>query len=136
MASQSSASEAMKSISSVISSASAALQSESQIAAGGFSLPSWMKWLGLALAVGSGFLIGASFVFKKRGLLAAQRKYQTQAGESYAYLKNPLWWTGMTMMILGEVLNLVAYAVSSAVLVTPLGALSVVVCFSSSIPLL
>ncbi|MCO5587703.1 hypothetical protein L7F22_041654 [Adiantum nelumboides] len=118
----------MKSISSVISSASAALQSESQIAAGGFSLPSWMKWLGLALAVGSGFLIGASFVFKKRGLLAAQRKYQTQAGESYAYLKNPLWWTGMTMMILGEVLNLVAYAVSSAVLVTPLGALSVVIC--------
>lgn len=31
------------------------------------------------------------------------------------------------MMILGEILNLVAYAVTSAVLVTPLGALSVVV---------
>ena len=33
------------------------------------------------------------------------------------------------MMILGEVLNLIAYAVTSAVLVTPLGALSVVVSF-------
>jgi hypothetical protein len=31
------------------------------------------------------------------------------------------------MMIVGELLNLVAYAVTSAVLVTPLGALSVVV---------
>lgn len=86
-----------------------------------------MKGLGIGLAVGSGVLIGASFVFKKKGLLAAQRKYQVQAGESYAYLKSPMWWTGMTMMILGEVLNLIAYAVTSAVLVTPLGALSVVV---------
>jgi hypothetical protein len=36
------------------------------------------------------------------------------------------------MMIVGEILNLVAYAVTSAVLVTPLGALSVVVRASSS----
>lgn len=92
-----------------------------------------MKYLGIGLAVGSGVLIGASFVFKKKGLLAAQKKYQTQAGESYAYLKSPMWWTGMIMMILGEVLNLIAYAVTSAVLVTPLGALAVVVCVPCSV---
>lgn len=71
--------------------------------------------------------IGSSFVFKKKGLLAAQRKYETTAGESHAYLKSPLWWTGMTIMILGEVLNFVAYMFADAVLVTPMGALSVVI---------
>lgn len=80
------------------------------------------------LAVASGVFIGSSFVFKKKGLLSAQRKYETTAGESHAYLKSPLWWTGMIIMILGEVLNFVAYAFADAVLVTPMGALSVVVC--------
>ena len=77
------------------------------------------------LAVASGVFIGSSFVFKKKGLLSAQRKYETTAGESHAYLKSPLWWTGMIIMILGEVLNFVAYAFADAVLVTPMGALSV-----------
>lgn len=81
-----------------------------------------------ALAVGSGIFIGSSFVFKKKGLLAAQRKYAVTAGEAHAYLKSPMWWTGMIIMILGEVLNFVAYMFADAVLVTPMGALSVVVC--------
>ena len=34
----------------------------------------------------------------------------------------------MTIMVVGEVLNLVAYSMAPAILVTPLGALSVVVC--------
>ncbi|CAO3632873.1 unnamed protein product [Cunninghamella blakesleeana] len=38
-----------------------------------------------------------------------------------------MWWTGMILMILGELCNFVAYAFAPAVLVTPLGALSVVV---------
>ena len=90
--------------------------------------PPQLKYVGLALAVGSGVFIGSSFVFKKKGLLAAQRKYETRPGESFAYLKNAMWWTGMTIMVLGEVLNFVAYAFADAVLVTPMGALSVVVC--------
>lgn len=90
--------------------------------------PPQLKYVGLALAVGSGLFIGSSFVFKKKGLLAAQRKYETRPGESYAYLKNAMWWTGMIIMVLGEVLNFVAYAFADAVLVTPMGALSVVVC--------
>lgn len=98
--------------------------------------PDGFKYIGLVrgevllqgLAVGSGLFIGSSFVFKKKGLLWAQRKYETTAGESHAYLKSPMWWLGMTIMILGEVLNFVAYMFADAVLVTPMGALSVVVC--------
>ena len=96
--------------------------------AGDEQTPPEYKYVGLALAVGSGLFIGSSFVFKKKGLLAAQRKYATVAGESHAYLKNAMWWTGMIIMILGEVLNFVAYMFADAVLVTPMGALSVVVC--------
>lgn len=100
------------------------------------SNPPAFKYVGLVriflliqgLAVASGVFIGSSFVFKKKGLLAAQRKYATAAGESHAYLKSPMWWTGMIIMVLGEVLNFVAYAFADAVLVTPMGALSVVVC--------
>ena len=90
--------------------------------------PPGFKYIGLGLAVGSGLFIGSSFVFKKKGLLAAQRKYNTTPGESHAYLKSAMWWTGMIIMILGEVLNFVAYMFADAVLVTPMGALSVVVC--------
>lgn len=96
--------------------------------AGDEQTPPEYKYIGLALAVGSGLFIGSSFVFKKKGLLAAQRKYATVAGESHAYLKSAMWWTGMIIMILGEVLNFVAYMFADAVLVTPMGALSVVVC--------
>ncbi|PWN50987.1 DUF803-domain-containing protein [Violaceomyces palustris] len=127
-ASQSIASEAVASLSKVIASASAALHSESAIAAGESLNPPEFKYVGLALAVGSGLLIGSSFVFKKKGLLSSQKKYETSAGEGHAYLKSPMWWTGMIIMVLGEVFNFVAYAFADAVLVTPLGALSVVVC--------
>ncbi|KAI8099930.1 magnesium transporter, partial [Halteromyces radiatus] len=49
------------------------------------------------------------------------------AGEGYQYLKTPMWWTGLILMVLGEFCNFVAYAFAPAVLVTPLGALSVVI---------
>ncbi|CAK9180926.1 unnamed protein product [Ilex paraguariensis] len=45
----------------------------------------------------------------------------------YSYLLEPLWWLGMVTMIVGEVANFVAYAFAPAVLVTPLGALSIIV---------
>ncbi len=54
-------------------------------------------------------------------------KYNEEAGEGYGYLKNAFWWTGMTLMIIGEVCNFVAYSFTDAILVTPLGALSVVI---------
>ncbi|KAJ5088083.1 hypothetical protein N7456_011699 [Penicillium angulare] len=89
--------------------------------------PSYYKAIGVSLAVASGVFIGISFVLKKVGLLRANVKYNEEAGEGYGYLKNFFWWTGMTLMIIGEICNFVAYAFVDAILVTPLGALSVVI---------
>ncbi|KAK4153013.1 magnesium transporter NIPA-domain-containing protein [Chaetomidium leptoderma] len=89
--------------------------------------PPAFKAIGIGLAVGSGAFIGTSFVLKKVGLLRANEKYNEVAGEGYGYLKNFYWWAGMTLMILGEGLNFAAYAFTDAILVTPLGALSVVI---------
>ncbi|KAI2787820.1 hypothetical protein POX_f08198 [Penicillium oxalicum] len=89
--------------------------------------PPVYKAVGVSLAVASGVFIGISFVIKKIGLLKANVKYNEEAGEGYGYLKNAWWWLGMTLMILGEICNFVAYAFVDAILVTPLGALSVVI---------
>ncbi|CAE6449023.1 unnamed protein product [Rhizoctonia solani] len=90
------------------------------------TMPPQFKVVGIILAVVSGLLIGASFVFKKKGLIQSQQGHE--AGEGVAYLKSGLWWTGMIMMILGEICNFAAYAFVEAIVVTPLGALSVVIC--------
>lgn len=89
--------------------------------------PAIYKTIGICLAVSSGAFIGTSFVFKKYGLLRANEKYNEVAGDGYGYLKNAYWWLGMTLMIIGEACNFVAYAFTDAILVTPLGALSVVI---------
>ena len=89
--------------------------------------PPVYKAIGISLAIASGVFIGTSFVLKKTGLLKANVKYNEEAGEGYGYLKNAYWWTGMTLMIIGEICNFVAYAFVDAILVTPLGALSVVI---------
>ncbi|KAJ3283132.1 hypothetical protein HDU76_008526, partial [Blyttiomyces sp. JEL0837] len=89
--------------------------------------PAWHRFLGIGLAIGSAFFIGSSFVLKKRGLLDSNKAHNEKAGEGYGYLKNPLWWTGLILMLGGELCNMAAYAFSPAVLVTPLGAVSVVI---------
>jgi drug/metabolite transporter (DMT)-like permease len=91
------------------------------------SRPPVYKAIGISLAIGSGVFIGVSFVMKKVGLLRANEKYEEVAGEGYGYLKNGFWWCGMTLMIVGEVMNAGAYAFVDAILVAPMGALSVVV---------
>ncbi|KAG9229420.1 magnesium transporter NIPA-domain-containing protein [Amylocarpus encephaloides] len=93
----------------------------------GASRPPIFKTVGILLAIASGVFIGISFVLKKVGLLRANDKYQEVAGEGYGYLKNAYWWGGMTLMIIGEICNFVAYAFVDAILVTPMGALSVVI---------
>ncbi|GAA5805220.1 magnesium transporter NIPA-domain-containing protein [Helicostylum pulchrum] len=86
------------------------------------------KIIGVTLAITSGIFIGSSFVLKKKGLLQATEKSGGVAGEGYGYLKSPMWWSGMILMVVGEACNFVAYAFTQAILVTPLGALSVVLC--------
>ncbi|CEI90115.1 hypothetical protein RMCBS344292_04448 [Rhizopus microsporus] len=85
------------------------------------------KVIGVTLAIASGMFIGSSFVFKKKGLLQSTEKTGGVAGEGYSYLKSTMWWSGMILMVVGEACNFVAYAFTQAILVTPLGALSVVI---------
>ncbi|XP_054779148.1 probable magnesium transporter NIPA6 isoform X1 [Prosopis cineraria] len=82
---------------------------------------------GLILAVASSAFIGGSFILKKKGLKRAGAHGTRAGGGGYTYLLEPLWWAGMVTMIIGEVANFVAYIYAPAVLVTPLGALSIIV---------
>ncbi|KAJ1653742.1 hypothetical protein IWQ61_006197 [Dispira simplex] len=86
-----------------------------------------LKIAGIVLAVISGVFIGIAFVFKKKGILRTNETLDTNPGEGHQYLKSKFWWIGMTLLVLGEVANFVAYALAPAILVTPLGAISVVV---------
>ncbi|KAJ3194141.1 hypothetical protein HK101_003388 [Irineochytrium annulatum] len=110
--------------------------------------PGWYKIAGIALALSSGAFIGSSFIFQKMGLNESQRLKEEleqrrsregsisndlesavggKAGGGHAYLKSGVWWLGMLLMAVGEVANFGAYAFVPAILVTPLGALSVVI---------
>ncbi|KFP68628.1 Magnesium transporter NIPA3, partial [Cariama cristata] len=85
-------------------------------------------YVGLALAIGSSIFIGSSFILKKKGLLKLANKGVPRAGQGgYSYLKEWLWWAGLLSMGLGEAANFAAYAFAPATLVTPLGALSVLI---------
>ncbi|KAF8439536.1 DUF803 domain membrane protein [Terfezia claveryi] len=70
--------------------------------------------------------IGTSFIITKRGLIETAKNRGFE-GEGYSYLTNPIWWAGMVTMVMGEVANFAAYAFAPAILVTPLGALSVLI---------
>nr|CAD1824436.1 unnamed protein product [Ananas comosus var. bracteatus] len=76
---------------------------------------------GFALALSSSFFIGSSFVIKKIGLRKAALFGRL------LILNRALWWLGMITMIVGEIANFAAYAFAPAILVTPLGALSIIV---------
>ncbi|GAB2283563.1 hypothetical protein Dimus_018069 [Dionaea muscipula] len=82
---------------------------------------------GLLLALSSSFFIGASFIVKKKGLKKAGASGVRAGVGGYSYLYEPLWWVGMTTMIVGEIANFAAYAFAPAILVTPLGALSIII---------
>ncbi|KAG6436957.1 hypothetical protein SASPL_101864 [Salvia splendens] len=100
---------------------------------------------GFLLAISSSIFIGSSFIIKKKGLKKAgasgtrasligrvwpcDRDYRDivwQCDGGYSYLGEPMWWAGMIAMVLGEALNFSAYAYAPAILVTPLGALSII----------
>lgn len=82
------------------------------------------KSIGLLLAIASSLAIGSSYVITKQGLQDASRRHGFD-GDGHQYLKNPTWWAGMVMLVIGEGANFAAYAFAPAILVTPLGALSV-----------
>lgn len=84
--------------------------------------------IGLGLALSSSIFIGASFIVKKKGLQRLARRGQARAAAGgFGYLKDWVWWAGLLLMGVGEAANFAAYAFAPASLVTPLGALSVLV---------
>lgn len=85
------------------------------------------KYIGLGLAVSSSLAIGTSFIITKKGLMAASSQQDQQNEVGLEYLKNPIWWAGMLTMAAGEIANFAAYTFAPAILVTPLGALSVII---------
>ncbi|CAJ0931113.1 unnamed protein product, partial [Mesorhabditis belari] len=86
-------------------------------------------YIGLGLAVSSSLFIGSSFIIKKKALIKlASEECTARASEGgFGYLKEWMWWLGVITMGLGEACNFAAYAFAPASLVTPLGALSVLV---------
>ncbi|XP_038973185.1 probable magnesium transporter NIPA2 isoform X2 [Phoenix dactylifera] len=101
----------------------------------GFGYLAWISTMvmssdnirGLVLALSSSVFIGSSFIFKKQGLKKAGVTGVRAGSGGHSYLHEPLWWFGMITMIGGEVANFSAYAFAPAILVTPLGALSIIV---------
>merc|ERR1719399_985909 len=89
--------------------------------------PSQEHAKGVTLAVSSGIFIGASFIIKKKGLMAAGQTGLRASAGGYSYLLQPLWWVGMATMIGGEFANLAAYAYAPAIVVTPLGASTIII---------
>jgi len=83
--------------------------------------------IGFSLALASSIFIGSSFIIKKKGLQRAGVSGPRASSGGYGYLRQPLWWIGMITMIVGELANFIAYIYAPAVLVTPLGALSIIV---------
>ncbi|KAL2127395.1 hypothetical protein VTI74DRAFT_10813 [Chaetomium olivicolor] len=84
------------------------------------------KYIGLALAMTSSLAIGTSFVITKKGLMHAEERHGFE-GDGFVYLRSPMWWAGIICLVLGEIFNFAAYAFAPAILVTPLGALSVLI---------
>ncbi|KAL2802481.1 magnesium transporter NIPA-domain-containing protein [Aspergillus granulosus] len=84
------------------------------------------KYIGLLLAILSTMAIGTSFVITKMGLNHASERHGFE-GEGFSYLKSPTWWAGVSILGIGEAANFAAYAFAPAILVTPLGALSVLI---------
>ncbi|KAK0095257.1 hypothetical protein PV326_008841 [Microctonus aethiopoides] len=73
------------------------------------------------------FFVGLGFIIKKKALLTLQQ-YGVRAGAGgHGYLRQWLWWAGLITMGVGESANFVAYAFAPAAVVTPLGALSIVI---------
>ncbi|CAG8455304.1 13894_t:CDS:2 [Ambispora leptoticha] len=84
------------------------------------------KYIGVTLAILSSLAIGTSFIITKKGLIDTTDRHGS-ASEDHKYLRNPIWWGGMLTMIVGELANFAAYSFAPAILITPLGALSVLI---------
>ncbi|GAB1289719.1 Magnesium transporter NIPA3 [Apodemus speciosus] len=88
-------------------------------------------YVGLVLAISSSVFIGSSFILKKKGLLQLADKGITRAGTigkvDILTSRNGCGGQDCCQVGAGEAANFAAYAFAPATLVTPLGALSVLI---------
>ncbi|KAH7104374.1 DUF803-domain-containing protein [Auriculariales sp. MPI-PUGE-AT-0066] len=87
------------------------------------------KYIGMALAVLASVGIGASSIIAKIGLNEVAKRSSESGGrasDGFGYLTSGIWWAGSGLMVIGEVANFAAYTYAPPILVTPLGALSVI----------
>ena len=63
----------------------------------------------------------------RRPLQVAGAQGLRAGGGGYGYLRQPMWWLGLLLMAGGEAANFAAYAFAPPMLVTPMGAISIVV---------
>ncbi|KAJ3276728.1 hypothetical protein HDV01_002781 [Terramyces sp. JEL0728] len=89
-------------------------------------VPAWFQTVGIILALSSGIFNGMAYVLQKKGLIETSSESEA-TGNDYTYLKSKSWWFGISCMIMGEISNFGAYSFTPAIIVTPLGAVSVVV---------
>mmetsp|Transcript_25132 Transcript_25132/g.61779 ORF Transcript_25132/g.61779 Transcript_25132/m.61779 type:complete len:316 (-) Transcript_25132:373-1320(-) len=75
--------------------------------------------LGVFVALIGNSLIGTSF--------SVMKVAHDSNKDGGSYLKIPTWWAGTLLMILGEIGNLIAYSLAKPSLISPLGAVSVVI---------
>ncbi|EHB09931.1 Magnesium transporter NIPA4 [Heterocephalus glaber] len=61
------------------------------------------------------------------GLLSGAVESECKVDGGYGYLKDTMWWAGFLTMAAGEAANFGAYAFTPATVVTPLGALSILI---------
>lgn len=57
-------------------------------------VPTWHQVTGITLAVMSGFFVGCSLVFQKKGILNT-KQLALETGNEKAFLKSPTWWFGL-----------------------------------------
>ena len=110
------------------SAAFTAISEDAQLTLRRFTEGSSENRKGVTLALVSSIFIGASFIIKKKGLMLAGQSGAVRASAGgYSYLYQPMWWVGMLTMIGGEAANLAAYAYAPAIVVTPLGASTIII---------
>ena len=84
-------------------------------------------YIGLCLAIISTIFIGTSYTIKKLALQRLAKSGIRSSDGGYGYLKDRVWWCGFLSMGIGEAANFLAYTFAPATVVTPLGALSIIV---------
>jgi len=78
--------------------------------------------VGAIISVCGNLLISVSLNLQKY----AHMRIQAQGDSKGSYMKNKLWWLGLSLTVIGEIGNFVAYMFAPAALVAPLGTVTVI----------